>query len=50
MDNMKVAKLEKRETYIALALFFWPLDKKINIELTKGRKIRVDKIGKFILN
>ena len=48
-DNKKVAILVNIETYIALLLFFWLLDKKIKIELTSGKKIKVDKIGKFIL-
>ena len=49
-DNKKVAKLEKREIYFELLLFFCSLDKKINTELINGKKINVDNIGKFILN
>ena len=32
-----------------LKLFVLSLDKKMNIELNKGKKINVDNIGKFIL-
>ena len=48
-DNKNVAILVNKETYIALLIFFWFLDKKIKIELISGKKIKVDKIGKFIL-
>ena len=48
-DNKNIAILVNKETYIALLLFFCPLDKKIKIELTSGKKINDDKIGKFIL-
>ena len=48
-DNRNVAKLVNRETYIALLSFFLFLDKKIKIELTRGKNIKVDRIGKFIL-
>ena len=48
-DNKNVAILVNSETYIELLLFFLLLDKKIKIELTSGKNIRVDKIGKFIL-
>ena len=47
-DNKNVAMLVNKETYIAL-LLFWLLDIKIKIELTRGKNIKVDKIGKFIL-
>ena len=48
-DNKKAAKLLKREIYTALLLFLLSFDKKIKKELTKGKNINVDKIGKFIL-
>ena len=48
-DKKNVAMLVNKETYIALLSFFWPLDKKIKIELTRGKKIKEDRIGKFIL-
>ena len=48
-DNIKVAKLEKSDIEIAPKLFFCSLDKRMNKELTKGKKIKVDNIGKFIL-
>ena len=48
-DNKNTAKLVNNETYIELLLFFWFLDKKIKIELKIGKKIKVDKTGKFIL-
>jgi hypothetical protein len=48
-DNRNVAILVNKETYIALLLFFLLLDKKTKIELTSGKKIKLDKIGKFIL-
>ena len=44
-----VAKLLNRAIYLELLSFFWFLDKKINIALINGKKIKVDKIGKFIL-
>ena len=47
-DNKNVAMLVNKETYIAL-LLFWLLDIKIKIELTRGKNIKEDKIGKFIL-
>ena len=48
-DNKKAAKLLKREIYTELLLFLLSFDKKIKKELTKGKNINVDKIGKFIL-
>tara|TARA_B110000008_G_C16454678_1_gene357400 strand:- start:354 stop:512 length:159 start_codon:yes stop_codon:yes gene_type:complete len=48
IDNKNVAVLANKEIYMALLLFFWLLDKKIKIELTSGKKIKVVKIGKFI--
>ena len=48
-DNKKVAMLVNKEIYIELLLFFWTLEKKIKIELMIGKKIKVDKTGKFIL-
>ena len=48
-DSINVAKLLKREIYTALLLFLFSFDKKIKKELSKGKNINVDKIGKFIL-
>tara|TARA_B100001027_G_C16243333_1_gene320560 strand:- start:365 stop:691 length:327 start_codon:yes stop_codon:yes gene_type:complete len=47
-DNRKVATLLNKEIYITLLLFVLSFDKKIKKELTKGKKIKVDNIGKFI--
>ena len=49
IESKKVAKLLNKEIYIELLLFVLSLDKKIKKELTKGKKIKVDNIGKFIL-
>mgnify|MGYP001352287922 CR=1 FL=1 len=48
-ESRKVAILANREIQIAPKLFFLSFDKSINNELTKGKKINVDNIGKFIL-
>ena len=47
-ESKKVAILLNNEIYIELELFFLSFDKKIKKELIKGKKIKVDKIGKFI--
>ena len=48
-DNKKVATLLNNDMYIGPKLFDLPFDMKIKSELTKGKKIKVDNIGKFIL-
>ena len=48
-DNIKVAELLNKEMYIELALLDLSFVKKIKKELTRGKNMRVDKIGKFIL-
>ena len=49
MENNKSSMGLKVALGIALVLFFCLLDKKIKKELIKGKNIKVDKIGKFIL-
>ena len=46
--QLLILRLLKIEIYIAL-YFFWSLVKKIKKELTRGKKIKVDNMGRFIL-
>mgnify|MGYP005716791529 CR=1 FL=1 len=48
-ERKKVATLLNKEIEIELTFVVLSLDKKMKKELTKGKKIKVDNIGKFIL-
>tara|TARA_B100000242_G_C42605412_1_gene285784 strand:- start:110 stop:292 length:183 start_codon:yes stop_codon:yes gene_type:complete len=48
-DSKKVAKLLNKEILIEPLLEVLSLDSKIKKELIKGKKIKVDNIGKLIL-
>ena len=48
-ESRNTAKLLNKDIYIELLLLVLSLDKKMKRELNKGKNIKVDNIGKFIL-